>query len=109
MPVEELERVLTVNLTGPFVYARELARAGLATSPHPDATMSTSRASTSACPVAALRPLCASRAGVKLLGETIARELGPHEVRVVQIARDDHRPTGSTVFDSGMTTYPKFV
>jgi glucose 1-dehydrogenase len=84
MPLEEWRRVIDVNLTGAFLCAREAARIMLddrsggaiinITSVHEQ------------IPWKRFSHYCASKAGEKLFAQSIARELAPHGIRVVNVA-----------------------
>jgi glucose 1-dehydrogenase len=82
MPLGDWQKVLDVNLTGPFLCARELvrrigdARAVIVnnTSVHEE------------IPWPSFSHYCASKGGLKLFTRTIARELAPRGIRVVSVA-----------------------
>jgi glucose 1-dehydrogenase len=82
MPLGHWQQVLDVNLTGPFLCARELVRRigdGRAvivnnTSVHEE------------IPWPSFSHYCASKGGLKLFTRTIARELAPRGIRVVSVA-----------------------
>jgi glucose 1-dehydrogenase len=84
MPLEEWQRVIDVNLTGAFLCAREAARMMIAegcsgaivniTSVHEQ------------IPWKLFSHYCASKGGEKLFAQSIARELAPHGIRVVNVA-----------------------
>ena len=82
MPLEEWQKVLAVNLTGPFLCSRELVRrlgdAG--------GTIVNVTSVHQVIPWPSFSHYCASKGGLKLFGETIARELAPRGVRVVSVA-----------------------
>ena len=84
MPLPEWERVLAVNLTGPFLCSRELVRR------LPDgrgpATIVNVSSVHEVIPWPRFAHYCASKGGLKLFGETIARELAPREIRVAAVA-----------------------
>jgi glucose 1-dehydrogenase len=84
MPLEWWRRVIDVNLTGVFLCAREAARIMLA-----DGARGTIVNVTSVhelIPWEGYSHYCASKGGVKLLTQSIARELAPHGIRVVSVA-----------------------
>lgn len=84
MPLEEWNRVIGVNLTGAFLCAREAARGMLA-----DKTQGTIINITSVheqIPWIEYSHYCASKAGEKLFAQSIARELAPDGIRVVNVA-----------------------
>jgi glucose 1-dehydrogenase len=83
MPLEEWTAVLALNLTGPFLCARALAR-GLA----PDAGGVIVNVSSvhELIPWPMFSHYCASKGGLKLFAQTIARELAPRGIRVVNVA-----------------------
>ncbi len=83
MPLEEWQRVLAVNLTGPFLCSRELVKR------LPEGTPAVIVNVTSVhelIPWPRFAHYCASKAGLKLFGQTIARELAPRRIRVVAVA-----------------------
>ncbi|MEX2196286.1 MAG: glucose 1-dehydrogenase [Thermoleophilaceae bacterium] len=84
MPLEEWNRVLSVNLTGAFLCAREAAR-GMIDAAVPGAIVNVSSVH-EVIPWLEFSHYCASKGGMKLFGQTIARELAPHRIRVVQVA-----------------------
>jgi glucose 1-dehydrogenase len=84
MPLAEWERVLSVNLTGPFLCTRELVRR-LPDDVRPAAVVNVSSVH-EVIPWPRFSHYCASKGGLKLFGQTIARELAPRGIRVVQIA-----------------------
>ena len=84
MPLAEWQRVLDVNLTGPFLCSRELVRrlpggAGPATIVNVSSVHER-------IPWPRFAHYCASKGGLKLFGETIARELAPRGLRVASVA-----------------------
>lgn len=84
MPLDEWERVLAVNLTGPFLCAREVAR-GLRGSGAGGVIVNVTSVHEQ-IPWPGFAHYCAAKGGLKLLGQTIARELAGEGVRVVQVA-----------------------
>jgi glucose 1-dehydrogenase len=84
MPLGEWNRVIGVNLTGPFLCSREMARGLLAggeggvivnvTSVH------------EVIPWEGFGHYCASKGGLKLFAQTIAKELARRRIRVVNVA-----------------------
>jgi glucose 1-dehydrogenase len=84
MPLEEWDRVLAVNLTGAFLCAREAAR-GLLAAQAASVIINVSSVH-EVIPWPDFAHYCASKGGMKLFGQTIARELAPHRIRVVQVA-----------------------
>jgi len=84
MPLDEWRRVLDVNLTGTFLCAREVARALIADE-RPGVIVNMSSVH-EVIPWPRFSHYCASKAGMKLFGQTIARELAPHRIRVVMVA-----------------------
>lgn len=84
MPLEEWNRVLSINLTGAFLCARETAR-GLIGAGAPGVIVNVSSVH-EVIPWLEFSHYCASKGGMKLFGQTIARELAPHGIRVVQVA-----------------------
>ena len=84
MELEEWNRVLGVNLTGPFLCAREAARALLAAEA-PGTIVNVSSVH-EVIPWPLFGHYCASKGGLKLFTQTIARELAPHDIRVASVA-----------------------
>jgi glucose 1-dehydrogenase len=82
MPLEEWERVLSVNLTGPFLCTREMVRrlGGR------KATVTMVSSVHEVIPWPRFSHYCASKGGLKLFAQTIARELAPRGVRVALVA-----------------------
>jgi glucose 1-dehydrogenase len=84
MPLVEWRRVLDVNLTGSFLCARETARALIADGRH--GVIVNVSSVHEQIPWPSFSHYCASKGGMKLFGQTIARELAPHGIRVVMVA-----------------------
>jgi glucose 1-dehydrogenase len=84
MPLEEWNKVLAVNLTGSFLCAREAAR-GLIAAGLPGAIVNVSSVH-EVIPWPSFGHYCASKGGMKLWAQTIARELAPHRIRVANVA-----------------------
>ena len=84
MPLEEWNRVIAVNLTGAFLCAREAAR-GLVGAGAPGVIVNVSSVH-EVIPWERFGHYCASKGGMKLWAQTIAKELAPHRVRVVNVA-----------------------
>jgi glucose 1-dehydrogenase len=84
MPLEEWEKVLAVNLTGAFLCSREAARGMLAAGAK-GAIVNVSSVH-EVIPWPSFAHYCASKGGMKLFAETIARELAPAGIRVVNVA-----------------------
>jgi len=84
MPLEEWNRVLAVNLTGTFLCAREAAR-GLVGADAPGVIVNISSVHEQ-IPWERFGHYCASKGGMKLWAQTIAKELAPHRIRVVNVA-----------------------
>jgi glucose 1-dehydrogenase len=82
MPLEEWERVLAVNLTGPFLCSREFVRGD---PPRASAIVNVSSVH-EVIPWPSFSHYCASKGGLKLFGQTIARELAPRGIRVAMVA-----------------------
>jgi glucose 1-dehydrogenase len=83
MPLEEWERVLAVNLTGAFLCARQAAR-HLIASEAPGTIVNVSSVH-EVIPWPKFAHYCASKGGMKLFTQTIARELAPERIRVVSV------------------------
>jgi glucose 1-dehydrogenase len=84
MPLEEFERVIAVNLIGSFLCAREAARMMLDQGTRGSIVNITSVHEQ--IPWKRYSHYCASKGGQKLFGQSIARELAPHGIRVVAVA-----------------------
>lgn len=84
MPLDEWNQVLSVNLTGSFLCAREAARA-LIRHDRPGVIVNVTSVH-EVIPWKQFSHYCASKGGLKLFGQSIARELAPHGIRVVQVA-----------------------
>jgi glucose 1-dehydrogenase len=84
MPLEEWNRVLGVNLTGAFLCAREAAR-GMVESGAPGIIVNMSSVH-EVIPWERFGHYCASKGGMKLWAQTIAKELAPERIRVVNVA-----------------------
>jgi glucose 1-dehydrogenase len=84
MPLDEWNKVLAVNLTGAFLCSREAARGML------DAGVRGAIVNVSSVheviPWPQFGHYCASKGGMKLFAQTIARELAPSGIRVVNVA-----------------------
>jgi len=84
LPLRDWQRVVAVNLTGPFLCTRAVARALVAAS-RPGVVVNVSSVHEElAWPGAA--HYCASKGGLRMLTRTAARELAPHGIRVLAIA-----------------------
>ena len=84
MPLEQWNRVLAVNLTGAFLCAREAAR-GLRRASAPGVIVNVSSVH-EVIPWPRFSHYCASKSGMKLFAQTIARELAGDGIRVVSVA-----------------------
>jgi glucose 1-dehydrogenase len=84
MPLEEWERVVAVNLTGVFLASREAARIMRADDVRGAIVMVSSVHEQ--IPWMKFSHYCATKGGVKLFAQSIARELAPHGIRVVSVA-----------------------
>jgi glucose 1-dehydrogenase len=84
MPLAEWQRVIAVNLTGAFLCAREAAR-GMLAEKRPGTIVNITSVH-ELIPWKQYSHYCASKAGEKLFGQSIARELAPHGIRVVNVA-----------------------
>ena len=82
LPLDEWQRVLDVNLTGPFLCTRELVRRiGEASG----AVVMVSSVH-EVIPWPRFSHYCASKGGLKLFAQTVARELAPRGIRVTLVA-----------------------
>jgi glucose 1-dehydrogenase len=82
LPLEDWRKVLDVNLTGPFLCSRELVRRiGDAR-----AVIVNNSSVHEQIPWPRFSHYCASKGGLKLFAQTIARELAPRGIRVVSVA-----------------------
>jgi glucose 1-dehydrogenase len=84
MPLDEWNKVIAVNLTGAFLCTREAAR-GMCGANIPGAVINVSSVH-EVIPWVEFAHYCASKGGMKLFTQTIARELAPHGIRVVNVA-----------------------
>jgi glucose 1-dehydrogenase len=84
MPLEDWNKVLGVNLTGAFLCSRECARALLAAKA-PGVIVNVSSVH-EVIPWKRFSHYAASKGGLKLFGQSIAKELAPHGIRVVAVA-----------------------
>jgi glucose 1-dehydrogenase len=84
MPLEEWEKVLAVNLTGAFLCTREAAR-GMTGAGIPGSIVNVSSVH-EVIPWPQFGHYCASKGGMKLFAQTVARELAPQGIRVVNVA-----------------------
>jgi glucose 1-dehydrogenase len=92
MPLEWWQRVIDVNLTGVFLCSREAARMMKGTPGTAGEAGGRRGAIVNITSVHEQIPwegfshYCASKGGEKLFGQSIARELAPHGIRVVGVA-----------------------
>jgi glucose 1-dehydrogenase len=84
MPLAEWEKVIAVNLTGVFLCTREAARI-MRAADAPGAIVMISSVH-EVIPWQQYSHYCASKGGLKLFAQSVARELAPHGIRVVSIA-----------------------
>jgi glucose 1-dehydrogenase len=84
MPLEEWNKVIGVNLTGAFLCAREAAR-GMVGAGAPGIIVNVSSVH-EVIPWERFGHYCASKGGMKLWAQTIAKELAPKRIRVVIVA-----------------------
>jgi glucose 1-dehydrogenase len=84
MPLEEWNKVIAVNLTGGFLCSREAAR-GMLAAKAKGAIVNVSSVH-EVIPWPTFGHYCASKGGLKLFAQTIARELAPSGIRVVNVA-----------------------
>ncbi len=85
MPLTEWQRVLDVNLTGTFLCSRAAARLMLEAPGTPRAIVNISSVH-EVIPWEGFSHYCATKGAVKLFAQSIARELAPHGIRVVNVA-----------------------
>jgi glucose 1-dehydrogenase len=84
MPLAAWQKVIDVNLTGSFLCAREAARMMRAEdSPGVIVNMSSVHEQ---IPWEKFSHYCASKGGMRLFAQSIAKELAPHGIRVVSVA-----------------------
>jgi glucose 1-dehydrogenase len=83
MPLDEWNKVLAVNLTGAFLCAREAARAMIAAGA--GGSIVNVSSVHEVIPWEGFSHYCASKGGMKLWAQTIAKELAPHRIRVANI------------------------
>jgi glucose 1-dehydrogenase len=84
MPLEEWAKVIAVNLTGAFLCTREAARMMRAAGDKGAIVMISSVHEV--VPWERFSHYCASKGGMKLFAQSIAKELAPHGIRVVSVA-----------------------
>jgi glucose 1-dehydrogenase len=84
MPLAEWQKVIGVNLTGAFLCAREAAR-GLVAAGAPGVIVNVSSVHEQ-IPWEQFGHYCASKGGMKLWAQTVAKELAPERIRVVNVA-----------------------
>jgi glucose 1-dehydrogenase len=84
MALEEWEKVIAVNLTGTFLCTREAARIMRADGARGTIVMISSVHEL--VPWERFSHYCASKGGMKLFAQSVAKELAPHGIRVVSIA-----------------------
>jgi glucose 1-dehydrogenase len=84
MPLEKWQQVIDVNLTGAFLCSREAAR--IMRTHGTRGTIVNITSVHEQIPWMRFSHYCASKGGLKLFGQSIARELAPHGIRVVAIA-----------------------
>jgi glucose 1-dehydrogenase len=86
MPLDEWRRVLDINLTGAFLCSREAARMMLADGGGTPRAILMMSSVHEVIPWESFSHYCASKGGMKLFAQTIAKELAPHGIRVATIA-----------------------
>jgi glucose 1-dehydrogenase len=84
MPLEKWQQVIDVNLTGPFLCSREAAR--IMRSNDARGAIVNITSVHEHIPWSRFSHYCASKGGLKLFAQTIAKELAPHGIRVVSVA-----------------------
>ena len=84
MPLEEWNKVIGVNLTGAFLCAREAARGMTSAGAH--GVIVNVSSVHEQIPWEQFGHYCASKGGMKLWAQTVAKELAPAGIRVVNIA-----------------------
>ena len=84
MPLEEWQKVIAVNLTGAFLCSREAAR--IMRDDGARGTIVMVSSVHEVIPWEKFSHYCASKGGMKLFAQSIARELAPHGIRVVSVA-----------------------
>jgi glucose 1-dehydrogenase len=98
MPLAEWEKVIAVNLTGVFLCTREAARIMRAAQTRGAIVMISSVHEV--IPWMRFSHYCASKGGLKLFTQSVARELAPHGIRVLSIAPGAiETPINATVMD----------
>ena len=84
MPLDEWEKVIAVNLTGAVLCTRQAARIMRADGARGTIVMISSVHEV--IPWESFSHYCASKGGMKLFAQSVAKELAPHGIRVVSIA-----------------------
>jgi glucose 1-dehydrogenase len=100
-PDDDWEKIIAINLTGPFLCSRRAAKQMIAqgrggriiniSSVHEDLAMPTNA------------PYCAAKGGLRMLMRTIAVELAPHDILVNNVAPG----AVDTAMDAGLKADPK--
>ncbi len=86
MPLDEWRKVIDVNLTGVFLCSREAARIMCDAPGDLQRTIVMISSVHEVIPWKGFSHYCASKGGMKLFAQSIARELAPHGVRVASVA-----------------------
>jgi glucose 1-dehydrogenase len=84
MPLAEWQKVIDVNLTGAFLCTRRFARDLIAAGRR--GTMVAVSSVHEVIPWPQFSHYCASKGGLKLFVQSVARELAPHGIRVASVA-----------------------
>ncbi len=101
MPLEEWQKVIDVNLTGVFLCSREAAR--IMRSDGNRGVIVNITSVHEQIPWKQFSHYCASKGGAKLFGQSIARELAPHGIRVNAFA------PGATNVERNLADDPHYV
>ena len=83
MPLDLWNAILRTNLTGPFLCLREAGKRMVAAKGGVIVNISSVH---EFIPWPGFAHYCASKGGMKLLTQTVARELAPHQIRCVNVA-----------------------
>lgn len=99
MTLDQWNQVIATNLTGSFLCAREAAR-GMRDAGRPGVIVNVTSVH-ERIPWPGYAHYCASKAGQQLMGQTLARELAPLGIRVVNVAPGAIRtPINDDVLDT---------
>ena len=113
MPVEEWDRVIAVDLRGPFMLCREVAKS-MVEAEIPGAIVNVSSMNALRSPMAGEAHYDAAKAGLNAVTRSLAIELGPHGIRVNAIApglnlTEGQREAFGMEPTDGAEEYPSYI